>query len=932
MTLPTLKKVLLLLIALFVISCGSAEPEPTNTPAVETQPEATEETVEPEEEANEPEEEMAAEVTVSHPQGETTVMTRPERIVVFDYSVLDTLHLLGVGDSVVGTVQGPTMPDHLAAYNAEPIVNVGTFFEADLEAVNALQPDLIVVAGRSSSLYEDLSAIAPTLDASVDSADVVNSIEAYAENLGTIFAVEDAVATQLADLQAHIDEVAALAAASGYQGLIVLTTGGEVSGYGPGSRFGMIHDLLDVAPTTETMVAETHGDAISFEFILEQNPDVIYVIDRDSAIGAEGETAQQILDNELVNSTTAGANDNIIYLDPAYWYLANAGLFTFDQMISEVAEGLPVGEMMEESGGEDAEMGAVTVTHPQGETTVAANPERVVVFDYSVLDTLDTLGLGDTVVGTVQGPSMLDHLAAYNEDPVTNVGTFFEADLEAVNALQPDLIIVAGRSAGMYEDLSGIAPTVDATVDAANLLGSVQAYTSNIGAIFGVQDEVNARLGGISQQIAEVRGMAEASGYQGLIVLTSGGEVSGYGPGSRFGAIHDVLGVAPTTDTMVAETHGDAISFEFILEQNPDVIYVIDRDSAIGAESETAQQILDNELVNSTTAGMNDNIIYLNSTFWYLASAGLNTIEVMIDEIAEGVSADMMMSDDDAMMGEVTPLPRTVTDYEGNEVVIEDDSAIIALDGPLTEIVFALGAGDRVVASDSSSTYPEAVAELPQVGYVRSLSAEPVLAMAPSLILTTDSAGPPEAVEQLRESGVTVVQFTAPETVDESYQLVRDVAAALGLEAAGEDLVAKMEADLAEAQELLAGTETTPRVMFIYARGMDTVMAAGSGTSVDVMFELSGLENAVTEWEGYQPLTAEGAVTVSPDGLLLFDSGLASVGGAEGLLGVPGLAETPAGENMTIHSMDGLKLTGLGPRLGEAVIELIQLFHPEFAE
>lgn len=307
--------------------------------------------------------------------------------------------------------------------------------------------------------------------------------------------------------------------------------------------------------------------------------------------------------------------------------------------------------------------------------------------------------------------------------------------------------------------------------------------------------------------------------------------------------------------------------------------------------------------------------------------------EVMADDSTEEEPADDSSAGDseDAMAEEVKDV-RTVIDFEGNDVMIADDSAIIAIDGPLTEIVFALGAGDRLVATDVSSTYPVEATELPQVGYVRQLSAEPIIAMAPTLILTTDSAGPPEAVEQLRESGVAVVQFTAPSSVDESYQLVRDVAAALGLEAKGEELVEKMEADLAEAQDLLAQVTTTPRVMFIYARGVDTVSAAGTGTSVDIMFELAGLENAVTEWEGYQPLTAEGAVTIAPDALLLFESGLASVGGAEGLLGVPGISETPAGEEMSIHSMDGLKLTGLGPRLGEAVIELIRMIHPEFAE
>ena len=274
---------------------------------------------------------------------------------------------------------------------------------------------------------------------------------------------------------------------------------------------------------------------------------------------------------------------------------------------------------------------------------------------------------------------------------------------------------------------------------------------------------------------------------------------------------------------------------------------------------------------------------------------------------------------------------RTITDVNGEEVVIEDSSAIIALDGPVTEIVYALGAGDQLVATDVSSTYPEAATQLPQVGYVRRLSAEPVLAMAPSLIITTDSAGPPEAVEQLRESGLPIAMFKGAETVEESYELIRNIAATLRLEEKGEELIAQMQADLEEANALLEQVETEPRVMFIYARGLDTVSAAGTGTSIEVMLDMAGATNAVTEWESYQPLTSEAAVSIAPDAFLLFTSGLESVGGAEGLLTVPGLAETPAGQESNVFAMDGLKLSGLGPRVGEAVIELIYMLHPELS-
>lgn len=591
-----------------------------------------------------------------------------------------------------------------------------------------------------------------------------------------------------------------------------------------------------------------------------------------------------------------------------------------EEVVEEVVEEEVVEEVTE-----------VTVTHYQGESTVPFNPQRVVVLDYSVLDTLDQLGLSDQIVGVMQGETIPSHLADYNGDQYTHVGTFFEPDFEAINALQPDLVIVASRSSSFYSEFAETYPTIDATVGWEGQYEAFQSYVNNIGTIFGKEEEVTERLAEIDAHVAEVKAMAEASGYQGLIVMTSGGEVTGYGPGSRFGLIHDALGVAPTTDTMVAETHGDSISFEFILEQNPDIIFVIDRDAAIGQEGGTAVEILDNELVNSTTAGANGNIVYLDPTLWYLADTGLYTLDARVAQIKEGLEAALANDGggSEETSQETGDGVRTVVDLNGDEIVIEDDSRIITLEGPVTEIVYALGAGDRIIATDSSSTYPEAATQLPQVGYVRQLSAEPVLALDPTLILTTDQAGPPEAVEQLRESGVTVVQFPSAASVEESYALIRNIAAALDLEEKGEELIAKMEADLAEAAALLEQVETTPRVLFIYARGVDTVMGGGLGTGVDVILEMAGAENAITEFEGYQPLTAEAAVTAAPDAYLLFTSGLASVGGPEGLLQIPGLGQTPAGENQQVFAMDGLLLTGFGPRVGEAVLELIHLLHPE---
>ncbi|MGY2076847.1 siderophore ABC transporter substrate-binding protein [Blastococcus sp. SYSU DS0828] len=276
----------------------------------------------------------------------------------------------------------------------------------------------------------------------------------------------------------------------------------------------------------------------------------------------------------------------------------------------------------------------VTVTHAQGETTVPVDPETVVVFDLGSLATLDSLGVE---VDGVPEAAYPESLSQYGGDEYAKVGSLFEPDYEAVNALGPDLIIVGGRSAAVYPELEQIAPTIDLSVDNTNFLESFTERTTALAEVFGEEDAVAERLEALDARTAEVAEAAEGAGT-GLIVLTTAGEVSAYGPGSRFGGlIHDVLGVAPADENVSDATHGDAISFEFIAETNPDILYVIDRDAAIGEAGEAAEQVLDNDLVRSTTAWQDDAVYYLDSTDWYLTPNGLPSVEAMVEEIATSV-------------------------------------------------------------------------------------------------------------------------------------------------------------------------------------------------------------------------------------------------------------------------------------------------------
>jgi iron complex transport system substrate-binding protein len=266
--------------------------------------------------------------------------------------------------------------------------------------------------------------------------------------------------------------------------------------------------------------------------------------------------------------------------------------------------------------------------------------------------------------------------------------------------------------------------------------------------------------------------------------------------------------------------------------------------------------------------------------------------------------------------------PATITDATGRAVEITNTSRIVSVGGTVTEITFALGAGEQVVAVDTSSTYPPEAVRLPKVGYQRQLAAEGVLALNPSLILISTEAGPPEAVEQLKNAGVPVLIVPIEYTVDGAKRAIRMLAEALGRVERGSDLIAQLDTDLAEARQVAATLNPKPRVLFLYARGPNTVNAAGAKTSADEIIRLAGGQNAITDFEGFKPLTAEAAAAAAPDALLLFESGLKSLGGEEGLLRVPGVAQTPAGQKGRIIAMDGLYLLGFGPRLGAAARDL----------
>ncbi|MBN9072918.1 MAG: siderophore ABC transporter substrate-binding protein [Rhizobiales bacterium] len=277
---------------------------------------------------------FAGDITVGHMQGETAVPLKPAKVLVFDLAALDILDRLGVE---AAGVPGGVKPAYLAKYNDDGILKIGTLFEPDYEAVNAAGADLIIVGGRSAAKYPELSKIAPTIDLTGDPKDFLGSIRRNVEVLGRIFGKEAQASREIDDLDAAVGGLKKKAQDKG-NGLLILTTGGKVSAYGPGSRFGILHDAFGVVPAAPGLATGNHGQPVSFEFILETNPDWLFVIDRDAAIGREGSPARQLLDNELVGQTTAWKKQHVVYLDPANWYLVGGGLTSLHQSIDQISK------------------------------------------------------------------------------------------------------------------------------------------------------------------------------------------------------------------------------------------------------------------------------------------------------------------------------------------------------------------------------------------------------------------------------------------------------------------------------------------------------------------------------------------------------------------------------------------------------------------
>lgn len=273
---------------------------------------------------------------------------------------------------------------------------------------------------------------------------------------------------------------------------------------------------------------------------------------------------------------------------------------------------------------------------------------------------------------------------------------------------------------------------------------------------------------------------------------------------------------------------------------------------------------------------------------------------------------------------EVSAAATTITTTASSTTSSPASDRIIPLDGTVAEVVFALGLGDQVVATDLSATYPPEADALPQIGYQRSLSAEPIAAFEPTVLIATDIAGPPQTLEDLRSLGYPVAIVPNEATPQGPGEKIRAVAEVLGVPARGEELAAKVDAEISAASVDVAGLTDRPRIAALYLRGESAQLVLGKDAATHWLIEAAGGIDVADslDLEQAAPITAEALLAADPEVLLVTTTGLASVGGIEGLATIDALAATTAVQNQQVLAFDDQLLLGNGPRTGQLLSDL----------
>lgn len=257
---------------------------------------------------------------------------------------------------------------------------------------------------------------------------------------------------------------------------------------------------------------------------------------------------------------------------------------------------------------------------------------------------------------------------------------------------------------------------------------------------------------------------------------------------------------------------------------------------------------------------------------------------------------------------------------------------VVSVGSALTEIVYALGAEKMLVGVDTTSLYPAAARNLPQVGYMRALSAEGVLSLKPSLVLATTAAGPATTLDQLKATGIEVLILPDHYDYESVVAKIELVGRLTGKTAEAQAMIAQGRADMASLAAKLAAVPARPRVLFLLSMGGGAPQAAGANTAADGIIKLAGGTNAVEGYSGYRPLTPEAVIASRADFILVTRQTVEALGGIDHIVGQPSISQTPAGKARRVLQFDTLLLLGFGPRTPEAATQLAVALHPELAQ
>ncbi|GGZ15903.1 hypothetical protein GCM10007049_05160 [Echinicola pacifica] len=253
---------------------------------------------------------------------------------------------------------------------------------------------------------------------------------------------------------------------------------------------------------------------------------------------------------------------------------------------------------------------------------------------------------------------------------------------------------------------------------------------------------------------------------------------------------------------------------------------------------------------------------------------------------------------------------------------------IITAGGTLTEIVYALGHGGDIIATDRTSTYPNSMQELPSIGYRNQIQAEGILSLSPDQVIIEEGYLNNDVVSQLKNSGKSIHEKHKPQNPEEAVQLITDLGLLLNEQDKAQSLIVQLQQDLAKLSAMKEGDGRRPSVAFIMSHGPEMVFLAGRESFAEGMITLAGGQMVAVDFTGLKPLSPEALPALNPDYILLFESGFQAAGGKEGLKSIQGITETTAWRSNQLIAMDGHYLSGFGPRLGQAAIELFQKIHP----